>query len=175
VQIDIRDMDSTAVLRELDKERVDLGLATAPGADASIAREELFSDDFGVVCRPDHPLARETGPIDWRALEPWTFVGNGICRHIADEDFQRVFNSSRLMVRNTTSLLAMVRAGVGVTVLPRLAVIRSESQLTFLPATDPAAKRRIDVLRRNQHALTPAAEAFAATIRRTAQAIVPTW
>lgn len=175
VQIDIRDMDSAGVLRELQKERVDLGLATVSGAAAGIARQELFSDAYGVVCRPDHPLAEDPQPIAWRSLERHPFIGNGICGHVADEDFQRVFASSRLMVRNTTSLLAMVHAGVGVTVLPRLALVRSESQLTFLPVADPTARRRIDILHQSRHTLTPAAEAFAATIRKTAKTIFPTW
>lgn len=172
VQIDIRDMDSAAVLRELEKERVDFGLATASGADASIAREQLFSDDFGVVCHPDHPLTKEAQPIDWRALDRWTFIGNGICRHIADEGFQRTFTSSRLMVRNTTSLLAMVRAGIGVTVLPRLAVHHAEDQLAFLPVSDPEARRRIDILRRRHQALTPAAELFEAATRHAAKEVI---
>ncbi|MGI9489661.1 MAG: LysR family transcriptional regulator [Geminicoccaceae bacterium] len=166
VQIDIRDMDSAAVLRELDRERVDLGLATASGAGAEIAREELFSDAFGVICPPDHPLAEEPEPIGWSTLDPWPFIANGICQHIKDEHFQKVFVGSRLMVRNTTSLLALVRAGVGVTVLPRLAIERAENTLRFLPVADPSARRRIDVLRRNHNKPTPADLAFEAAIRR---------
>ncbi len=166
VQIEIRDMDSAAVLRELDRERVDLGLATAPGAGAEFARQELFSDAFGVICRSDHPLAEKPTPIEWSTLGSWPFMANGICRHITDEEFQRVFTSSRLMVRNTTSLLALVRAGVGVTVLPRLAIERAEKALCFLPIADPSARRRIDVLRRNHNKPTPADQAFEMAIRR---------
>ncbi|MGI9510693.1 MAG: LysR family transcriptional regulator [Geminicoccaceae bacterium] len=174
VQIDIRDMDSAAVLRELEQERVDLGLATAIGAGPDIMCEELFSDAFGVVCRPDHPLAKRPGPIDWLDLDPWPFIGNGICRSIADEHFQQVFASSGLMVHNTTSLLAMVRAGVGVTVLPRMSVGPAEDRLIFLPAADPVTRRRIDILRRSHITPTPATMAFEAAIRRAAKAIVQT-
>lgn len=167
VQIDIRDMDSATVLRELEKERVDLGIATAIGAGAEITREELYTDAFGIICPADHPLADTDSPLEWSALEPWPFIGNGICRHIADERFQQAFAGSQLMVRNTTSLLALVRAGVGVTVLPRLAVERAGSSLRFLPVVDPAARRRIDLLRPAHHALSPAAGAFEDAIRRT--------
>ncbi len=171
VQIDIRDMDSAGVLRELEKERVDLGFATATGVGADIVREELFSDAFGVVCRPDHPLAQTIPPLDWACLDDSTFIGNGICRHIADERFQAILAGSKLMVRNTTSLLAMIRAGVGITVLPRLAVNPAEHRLTFLPVADPHAKRRIHILRRSHQALTPAAEMFEAATRRAAEAV----
>ncbi len=167
VQIDIRDMDSAAVLRELEKERVELGVATAIGAGAEIMREALFADAFGIVCPVDHPLTDGGSPLDWPALEPWPFIANGLCRHIADERFQQVFAGSQLMVRNTTSLLALVRAGVGVTVLPRLAVERAGASLRFLPVADRTARRRIDLLWPAHHALSPAAGAFEDAIRRT--------
>ena len=174
VQIDIRDMDSAGVLRELDKERVDLGFASASGTGAEIAREELFSDAFGVVSRSDHPLAKASQSIGWTDLDDTTFIGNGICRHIEDDHFQAILVGSKLMVRNTTSLLAMVRAGIGVTVLPRLAVDPAEKRLVFIPVADPKARRRIDILRRSHQTLTPAAALFEAATRRAAKAIVLT-
>jgi DNA-binding transcriptional LysR family regulator len=174
VQIDIRDMDSAGVLRELEKERVDLGFASAGGAGPDIARDELFSDAFGVVCRSDDLLAQTVQPIAWKDLDDRIFIGNGICRHIADEQFQAIFNGSKLMVRNTTSLLAMIRAGIGVTVLPRLAVDPSEERLAFLPVADSTARRRIDVLRLTHQTPTPAAALFETAMRRAAKSIVPT-
>lgn len=175
VWIDIRDMDSAAVLRELERERVDLGLATGVGTTAEIDRDALFTDAFGVVCRADHPLADQALPLAWDALAPWPFIANGLCRHIADETFQRVYGRSQLMVRNTTSLLALVRAGVGVTVLPRLVVDGAESELVFLPVADPTARRRIDILRRAHSSPLPAVNSFENTIRHIAREVVASW
>ena len=172
VRIDIRDMDSAAVLRELERERVDLGLATGVGAGAGVGREMLFSDAFGVVCRADHPLAASDRPLNWDALADWPFIANGLCGHIAEKAFQRVFTESQLMVRNTTSLLALIRAGVGVTVLPRLVVRSGERELAFLPVADPEARRRIDILRRIHTKLSPAAESFADAVREVAGDVV---
>ncbi len=172
VRIDIRDMESAAVLRELERERVELGLATGAEAGAAVDRETLFSDAFGVVCRADHPLAGSRGPLPWEALAPWPFIANGLCAQIADERFQRVFSGSQLMVRNTTSLLAMVRGGVGVTVLPRLVVRSAEREIVFLPLADPDARRRIDILSRAHVELSPAAQSFADAVRRIAGEVV---
>lgn len=83
VHVDIRDMDSAAVLGELARDEVDLGLATAAGTGPEIKRDALFSVAFGVVCRADHPLASEDSPIDWRRLAPYPFIANGVCAHIA--------------------------------------------------------------------------------------------
>lgn len=90
----------------------------------------------------DHRLATADLPLDWPALEPWPFIANGVCQHIADERFQRAFARSRLMVRNTTSLLAMVRTGVGVTVLPRLAVDAAEREVSFQPLAGERHRQR---------------------------------
>ncbi len=167
VRIDIQDMDSAAVVRELERDRVDLGIATDSGTGADIIRDALFSDAFGVVCRADHPLAATGGPLEWASLGAWPFIANGACGHIEDAEFQRVFTGSNLMVRNTTSLLAMVRAGVGVTVLPRLVVGREERELSFLPVADPTARRKIDLLKSAHNAPSPATQSFERALRRT--------
>ncbi len=173
VHVDIRDMDSVGVLRELERERVELGLAT--GENAGFEREELFSDAFGVVCRADHPLASESAPIEWSALAPWPFIANAICGRIADETFQGIFDRSQLMARNTSSILAFVQAGVGISVLPRLSITNDDTGLVFLPVADPTARRRVDIIRRANDALSPAAQSFEVAVRHAAREITASW
>jgi len=169
VSIDIRDMDSNSVLRELKRERVDLGIATGLGAGTDIQTDELFSDVFGLVCRTDHPLANEKSPLSWDAIASHTFIGNGLSAHIAHPDFKRILSEAKLMVHNTTSLLAMIRVGIGVTVLPRLAIGRAERELVFVPLADKEARRRIEILRRANSSLSPATASFENAIRRVAR------
>lgn len=175
VRIDIRDMDSAGVLRELGRERVDIGLATGVGAGAEIESDSLFSDAFGVVCRADHPLAASKAPLSWDALKSWPYISSGITALIDSKSFQQVSSSSLLVVRNTTSLLAMVRADVGVTVLPRLVVDAADADLVFLTVADQAARRSIDILKRAHTSLTPAAGIFEQTLRRITGKIVAEW
>ncbi len=159
VRVDIRDMDSVAVFRELERERVDIGLATVGETNSSITVRELFSDDFGVVCTADHPLTESRKSVVWDDLVDWPFIANGICAQIENEKFQTILYSSNLMVRNTTSLLAMVLSGIGITVLPRLAVANRQD-LAFIPINDSLARRRIDILSSTHKSLSPAAESF---------------
>ena len=172
VRVDIRDMDSSAVLRELERERVDLGLASYSGTWADITHETLFADALGVVCRADHALAASSTPLTWDKLAPWPFIANGLCNDISDETFQQIVATSSLMVRNTSSLLAMVRAGIGVTVLPRLAVNSVSRDLVFVATADPAARRHIDMLYRTRSSLSPATQRFADSLRRVTRDIV---
>ncbi len=168
VHVDIRDMDSVAVLREIERDRVDLGIATGTGTNADIECEELFSDAFGIICGAGHPLAKAELPLSWSDLTAWPFIANGLCAQIPDDGLQRIIEDSKLMVRNTTSLLALVRAGVGVTVLPRLVVDKTQSNIRFLPVADTTARRRIDIMRQAHTQLSPAAQKFESKIRDVA-------
>ena len=165
VSVDIRDMDSAGVYRELEKERIDLGIATVTGPEANINRTPLFSDEFGVVCPIDHPLSKVQSPVTWDVLKSWPFITNGLCGQITDEKFQEVISASHLMVRNTTSLLALVREGVGLTVVPRLVVANAEQDIRFIPVNDPNARRSIEILRRADSILSPAVQRFEDVIR----------
>ncbi len=168
VHVDIRDMDSVAVLREIRRGRVDLGIATGAGTSDDIECENLFSDAFGIVCQTDHPLLKLKQPLSWASLSDWPFLANGLCDQISDDDLQRTIKASTLMVRNTTSLLALVRVGVGITVLPRLVVGSAQGDVRFLPVDDPAARRQIDILRSTHSRLSPAAQKFESVIREIA-------
>lgn len=164
VQIDMRDTDSASVQRELTAERADIGMATLrqmPGFD----RELIFSDRFGVVCPADSPLARDWSELTWKNIEGMNFIANGLCFHIADEGFAPILNASNLMVPNTASILSLVRAGVGITILPELAVLPEVADLAFLPLADCSARREVWMVTPSGHMLTPAAQAMANAIR----------
>ncbi len=159
VQIDLRDMDSATIARELDRERADIGIGSLPGIEG-MQRTELFSDPFGLVCRKDHPLAENWDQLSWRTLGDHTIIANGLCAQITDPDFAPVLARSRLMVPNTASLLGLVRQGVGITVLPQLAVARSLDALAFLPLVDVTARRTVHLMSRPANLLMPAAREF---------------
>lgn len=168
VHIDIQDMDSAAVHREIVRERVDLGIASVIDVNSEIECRPLFSDEFGVVCGADHPLAGLDRPPTWDDLSGYPFIANGLCARISDDKFQSVFKASNLMVRNTTSLLALVRTGIGITVLPRLVVDKSHNDITFLSVSEPQARRHIGILHRVHSRLSPAAQNFEKMIHELA-------
>jgi DNA-binding transcriptional LysR family regulator len=159
IQIDLRDMDSAAIAYELTHERADIGIGTLAEVDG-MRRTELFSDAFGVVCRMDHLLADNWDQLTWSTIGDHTLIANGLCRLITDPEFAPVLARSRLMVPNTTSLLGLVRQGVGITVLPKLAVAHLQDDLAFLPLTDVSARRTVHMMSRPMNVLMPAAGAF---------------
>jgi DNA-binding transcriptional LysR family regulator len=164
VRVDMADMDSAAVHEDLKAERADIGLASI-GALQGFDCRPLFSDRFGVICRRDHPLARDWDQLTWVDLDGVDFIANGLCGQIRDEGFAPVLDRARLMVRNTASLLGLVKAGVGITVLPRLVVLPEFTDLAFLPLANVDARREVWMITQPRQMLTPAARALAESIR----------
>lgn len=169
VQLHLRDMDSAGVLRALVREQVDIGIATASDRLNDFERIALFDDRFGVVCSANHPLAATDGPLGWDQLHDVTFIANELSGSINTPAFQQIYRTAMTRVHNTVSLLAMVRAGVGVTVLPRMAMQTNPEGLVFCEVDDQSAIRRIDLLYRSQNSLSPAAETLKSLITSAAK------
>ena len=165
VRIDLRDMDSTAVADELIHDRTDIGLASIASL-PGFERQILFSDAFGVVCRADHPLSQNWHDLSWADLQGVDFIVNGLCAQISDEAFQPVLDAARLTVRNTASLLGLVQAGMGLTLLPRLAVLPGFNDLCFLPLRDTTVRRTVWMVTPPRQMVPPAVRAFAEVLRR---------
>eukprot|EP00752_Nemacystus_decipiens_P015433 g13764.t1 len=129
VAIDLQDADSARVAEEVVAGRVDLGIAGAPGDRGAVAFRPLFRDALGLVCRRDDPLAANPGPIGWDDLAGRTLFSHALspaapAGHAAPDGAVRA--------RTVISALALVRAGLGLTILPRLT----------LPAEEACRRRR---------------------------------
>ena len=109
-------------------------------------------------------MAKNWDQLSWRDLQDEVFIANGLCHFISDPDFVSILANSRLMVHNTASLLGLVREGLGITVLPRLAVTGMQDDLSFLPLVDVTAKRTVHMISKPAHLLMPAARAFFALV-----------
>lgn len=159
VLIDVHDMDSAAVRRELERDRADIGIATLPSLNG-LERQELISDELGLLCNEKHPLATAKNPLDWAAVGQHKFISNGLCRLIEDPEFRPILDNSVLSVSNHASLLAFVRANVGVTLLPRLAVPASDSKLCFRPIPGKVKKRMLYLFNQPDRMMSPAVREF---------------
>lgn len=159
VMIEIRDMDSAAIARALMDERADIGMGSLPQM-VGMERTSLFSDSYGVVCRHDHPIVADWGRTTWKTMGDHALITNGLCGQITDPDFADIRARSQLSVPNLASLLGLLREGVGITVLPRLAVVTDRKGLVFLPLTDLAARREVYMVTRPLELGMPAMRAF---------------
>ncbi len=159
ILIELRDMDSAAVLHELNNDLADVAVATLPER-PGFQRTLLFSDVFGVVCPRDHHLQTDWDKLTWADLEGENLIANGLCQQIQAPAFAPLLAQSRMMVHNTASLLALVRNGQGITVLPKLVLSPTEADLVFLPLRGSNAQRQVHLMHRPVSALMPHVRAF---------------
>lgn len=158
-EVDLVDTDSADVRHLVETGQADLGLASAPAQDGLIDTP-LFEDDLKLVCRSDSALAQTARPLLWADIEGVPIILNETSRGIQAADFMALAATARLRVRNVTSLLAMVQAGVGVTLLPGLATRSLPVPLVALPLADPTCRRTVGVLHRAGRVQSPLALAF---------------
>lgn len=172
--INIRDLDSRSIQEAVSRETVELGIASYHPT-SSVTYEALFSEPLSVVCRSDDPLCGIGRPLAQEDVAGRIFIGNNSYEPLIIPDFLAKASPERLRVRSTTSLLALVQAGVGLTILPTLSRFLGSDNLRFLPIADRNAKRTVYLLRNSDRTPSPAAQLFAAVIRSVIAELAPSY
>ncbi len=159
VELDIRDTDSRTIARAVEQGIVEIGVAGHPPENSEVEFQSLFEDRLVVVAPRDHWLSEQT-PIALSALKDEQLIANGIVANLEFPEIRRLNQNSKLMVRNTVSLLALVQAKVGITILPQLSVPPQNSELIALPLQGDLFKREVGILQRHDVPLSTAAQTF---------------
>lgn len=159
-EIDLYDTDSASVREMLLRGETDLGLASPAGEADGLRAIALFTDPLVFVCHAAHPLASEPRPLAWHQLTGERLILNETLSGLATPEFRTLAAQARLSVRNLTSLLAMVEADAGDTILPGLATRALPSGVITRPLADPACQRRVSLLVRDGRTPSPIAAAF---------------
>lgn len=161
-EVDLVDTDSADVRHLVETGQADIGIASAAGAEDGLHYTPLFQDMLKLVCRADAGFAGRAAPLDWADLRDTPLILNETTSQIATPAFVTLAAGARLRVRNVTSLLAMVQAGVGVTLLPGLATVTLPPGLVAVPLADSSCTRQVGLLRRAGRVPSPLAGAFQA-------------
>ena len=165
VEITVRDADSRSVADLVQSGTVELGIASMQSERRAIRFTPLFEEPIGLVCRRDDPLFRAKRPQRWSALRGRTLLANAISdSHNIDPEAQPT--QAPIVVYNVLSLLALVRANVGITMLPRLSVSEMHSEIGFIPIDEPDARRTVGLITRVGEILSPAATALLTIVRQ---------
>lgn len=169
VEIDVRDTDSENVVAAIEAGHAELGIGSLRRRQAAFDYQPLFEDVLGIVCRKDDPFAKRRRITSWEELDGHTLLANGISQMIEDASFKERAQPAPIVVYNVLSLLALVRAKVGLTLLPRLSLADLAPDLAFLPVDMAVAQRTVGLLRRRGEAPSPAVEQFVALLKQSLQ------
>jgi len=148
------------VLRRLRTGELDVGVLALPVHDDRLHEELLFEEDFVLAVPVDHPLAaiEEPAPLSVLAGESVLLLEDGHClRDQALSVCQLSGASERGGFRATSleTLRQMVAAGVGVTLLPQLAVeppVPASDDIRLIRFAEPVPRRRIAMFWRRSSA-----------------------
>ena len=167
VTLSIRDDSSVRINNLVAQGNIDVGIASPTEDSPALHYQPLLTDTLGVVCSHSHLLAELGRPLIWKDLTGHSFIANGTCRQIRNPEFQDLLATSEMDVQNTTSLLALVATGIGVTTLPRLAVPVEREDVVFKPTGYRELERTIGIITPTDRTLAPAALAFVATVTKS--------
>lgn len=157
LHIDLSDMDSSSVIAELVQGRIDVGIASGGNERQGIVSELLWEDKFELVMSLDHPLAHRRD-LSLGDIANEVFISNGLCVSIDLPELQKLIVGSSLSVRNTTSLISIIRQGLGVSILPSLVAKQVGGGVIFVPLKDLTLTRRLDILTTSDEPKTPAVQ-----------------
>lgn len=160
IAISVEDEPAEQVHQRVLHRNVDFGVGSLWNVDVNLSFETLCRDPMGLVCRRDHPLAQSERPLEWTDLRDENLITNGTVRLLNGTPAREIMERARLSVSNIISLWALLRAGIGVTTLPRLAVDDNDPELCFVPLANPHVEREVGLLAPRRYSLSPAAQAL---------------
>lgn len=148
LKVELRDTDTQQVIDALLRGQADIGVVSGKHTLNGIRQAHLFSDPFGLICSPDHPLALQKRAPTVQDVSSANFICNNLCSMSKSTSFQSVIAESKVAMQNTMSLIAMVGAGGWVTVLPKTVVTFTTSDLVFRQISDLPEQRQVHLLMR---------------------------
>ncbi|HWI35126.1 MAG TPA: LysR family transcriptional regulator [Burkholderiales bacterium] len=169
----ILDHSSSGVAAAVLRREAEFGINMQGTPHPELTSLPLLKDRLVLVCRDDHPLARKK-TLAWKALEPYPVIlpghesGNRPHLDLALER-HKVKLQAFYEVQRSSTAVGMVAKGVGVAVVPALAVqTDAYPGLRLIALVEPVVSRNMVLLSRNKAHLTPAAQALYDLIRKRA-------
>jgi LysR family hydrogen peroxide-inducible transcriptional activator len=152
--------DQTAKLIDLlSAGKLDLALIALPIDEVWLEEMELFEDRFVFACSPDNPLtAKKVVDIEDLKEEKLLLLEDGHClRDQALEICQKAgwSKSADFQANSLSTLVQMVVAGIGSTLLPEMSLeveARRRDSLAILPFANPVPVRRVGLVWRRSSA-----------------------
>ena len=165
IRFRILDLSASEGLQSVASGETEFGISMLGSADPDLRFTPLMDDPFVLACHRDHPLAGET-PLTWKDLEGYPLIG--VSRHSGNRtilDNALSHADVRLdwfyEVNHLSTSLGLVEAGIGVSVLPRLATPMADHPLIVTrPIVEPVVARTIGIVERRSGRLSPAAARF---------------
>lgn len=163
IELQVADVLSEPCIELVRSGHADFALAATRAETPELRAEAFCSDDFHLVCPDDHPLvhAAEVRPRDVAAYPFIHLSRTSSVRQYLDAATHPQTMNSVLEVDQLATVTGMVRAGLGISIVPWLTLFHFQSPgLVTRRLSWPGLKRQLYVVRRRDRSLSIAAQGF---------------
>jgi LysR family transcriptional regulator, hydrogen peroxide-inducible genes activator len=173
IQVNVVEEVTSELLTRLQNGVMDLALVALPVPATHCQCEELFRERLYLVVPRDHRLAsKKTVRLEQIENDPFLLLKDGHCFR---DSTLSMCSGAKLQPNvmfesgQFATILAMVAAGTGVSIVPEMAIERREG-CSFVPLQDENAYRRIGVVQLKQHFRSRSHCAFLRQLQERGQA-----
>ncbi|MBZ9777029.1 LysR family transcriptional regulator [Mesorhizobium sp. CO1-1-8] len=179
ITVELADVGTEMIVESVRSGKADCGLGTFPPAEAGIERIILVRDTLMLFCSGKSTLAsNET--TSWTDLQRHPIItltrDSGI-RLLVEVGFEmaQLPLKPAYEVSQITTAIALVEAGLGVSVLPSYALtaVGTRGGAVGKTLVEPSISRDVVMIHATGRSISPATSAFAAVVRRYAQKLSP--
>ncbi|OAE09453.1 LysR family transcriptional regulator [Pantoea sp. OXWO6B1] len=173
IKIILHDRVQQWVLESVRNAEVDFGIVIGPLNDTDFDCCAILDEPFLLLCREDDPLA-EVALAQWSMLDGRTMVLQDYAsgsRVLIDAALrQQNVNINVIQeIGHPATLFPMVDAGIGISILPALALPLPAGRALTVRRLYPEINRTLTLIKRKNRSLTPAAEAIWQEVRQQAR------
>ncbi|MEH6577588.1 MAG: LysR family transcriptional regulator [Amphritea sp.] len=169
----LRDDSAALIEKRVLENDVDFGIGANHSSHPDLSYRPILKDRYGVVMPQDCPLTA-AGQLHWQQLKgyPLLFLSadTGIRAQLGKFRKEGVLSiesgDAILEVSNPAGVAALIRQGLGISILPALAAsTESFKELRFVPLQQPEINREICIITRKGRSLSPAADSMLSLAR----------
>ncbi|MDX6020252.1 LysR family transcriptional regulator [Scandinavium sp. V105_16] len=171
----LHDRPQQWVLESIRQGEVDFGIVIDPGAVGDLQCEPVLSEPFFVLCRTDHLFARLPS-VNWQELQGTRLVLQDYAsgsRPLIDAALMHHAITAEIVqeIGHPATLFPMVEAGIGISILPALALPLPQGSQLMVKRLTPVVERQLMLARRKNRSLSTAAQALWDVVGQQAQAL----
>ncbi len=178
IRVILHDRVQQAVLHSVRNAEVDFGIVIGPLGDAEFDAEEILQEPFLLLCHQNDALA-QTESVTWAMLTDRNMVLQDYAsgsRMLVDAILQQLAVRVNVVqeIGHPATLYPMVEAGIGISILPALALPLPSGRKLAVRRLYPEMNRSLMLIKRKNRSLTPAAEAVWQEVRQQAELLTQT-
>lgn len=162
IELDVADVLSEECIDRVRTGRADFALAATRSDAPELTTERFCTDEFYVVCRRDHELAKRRGMLRLADLVKHPIVQlarSSSVRQYLEAAIYPTQLHTVLELEQLSTVAGMVRAGLGITVVPSLTLFYfDDAELVSKALKASGLTRRVFLVRRSDRGLSTAAQ-----------------